>query len=238
MNEYTKPVYYSETDVDGYIRLDAVFDELSNIINYHSESIGKGAKYLLDIGRTWFVIGWHIRIYDHAKLLENITMKTWGHDLSAAFCSRNVTMKSGDKALVDADSLWAVYDMKRGMLTKIKDVDTEGYDYCDGLDMEGVDRKMSVNCTTLIGDVTFGRYDIDYNEHVNNMAYLKKAITYIENERAISDIKVVYCKQTKFGETLNLYMDEVEPSVYEMKMTGESEADVRVVMRIEAKERL
>lgn len=238
MNAYTKPVYYTETDIEGNIKVEAIIDEISNIINYHSETIGKGVKFLLDVGRTWFVIGWHIEILDYPKLLDEITMKTWGYDRTSSLCSRNVIMKRNEQMLVRVDSLWAVYSIDAGRLVKIEDIDFDGYDVAEPLDMVRVDRKMKADTGELVSEITFARADMDYNRHVTNTAYIKHAIGLIPEGEKIRDIKIIYNKQTKLSETLKVYMkiSQNTRKCYDFLMAGEDMKDVRVNIKIETGE--
>lgn len=233
MNTYEKKVLFSDLDANERMTMGSLIDALQDCVNINSESIGKGIEFMMERRRTWFAVGWNIEIKRFPKMFENLTVKTWPYDFTAALGYRNVIVKdeSGND-IVCADSIWTLVDMDTGSVCKIEEEDTRGYDLEERYPMEKLGRKLKLPKEFItVDEVTVKKSDIDYNGHMSNGKYIILANEYIPMDANVNRIRVEYKNQARYWEVLTIEQaEDKENSSLFIKIAGKEQGDIKAIV--------
>jgi acyl-ACP thioesterase len=102
-------------------------------------------------------------------------------------------------------------DLQNLRPTKPTEEVLNGYDIREKLDMEYKPRKIALKGTAVEGEsFKIRKYQIDSNQHVNNVEYVKLAMETQPVDKEITGLRVEYKKSAHYGDTLKtlIYTDD------------------------------
>ena len=181
---------------------------LQDAATEHGEEIGVGWNALDRNGMLWVLSKIKIT-FDVPVTKENgrFTLYTWPLAPNRFFAERCFAAV-GDRQLFSATSMWSMIskterkilpatimnNMFRGEYSSI---------HCDtSADFARVRLDDSFR---LAYDTTVFRSDLDQNGHVNNTNYVNYALNVLDTQEKIKGIEIVYHKELKLGEKLQVY---------------------------------
>ncbi len=234
MYSYNKKILFSDIDASSNMSLYSIMNAMQDCVNINSESIGRGIDYMLGAGRTWFAIGWNIKIKRFPRMFEDVVVKTWPYDFGVSFGMRNIIIEdSNGEVIICADSIWTLVDIETGRPTKITEEDSKGYDLYERYDMEAMSRKIKVpKESEIIDKVVVRRSSVDYNGHMSNGEYIRLASDYLTFDKKITGIKVEYKTQAKLGEEL-VVKKYTEDNANGFIIAGARDDDTKAVVKFE-----
>jgi acyl-ACP thioesterase len=234
-------VRYSECDELGNLTPLALINYLQDCTLFHSESIGRGADYMRRQNKAWLIAAWQIEILQLPRFYDDIRVSTWCHTMTHTLASRNFVIDDArGTRLVQADSLWFVYDVARGRATRIEEDQHVYLTDEPPLDMPRTMRKLPIEGVGITtGSVVVGERHLDTNRHVNNAQYLGMATDALAELTAggaaalragISRICVQYRQQARLGDVIvpTVHGDGAARTVVLADETGEAYAVVRL----------
>jgi len=161
---------------------------------------------------TWIIIGWRIKVFNRLKWNEEFTSTTWSRKLEKIYAYRDYKIcdKNGDLVAI-ASSRWVFIEFKTnsikvppaGLLERYKSED---------IPIFGVDEFKKLRepeNQKLVYSYAIKKRDIDWNDHVNNIAYIDMIQEALAEDVEIDEIEVLYKKECKYGATVNVYCAEV-----------------------------
>lgn len=222
MFELEKIISYRDADASLTMTTSAIIDVMQDVINAHSDAVGRGIDYMYRVKRAWFLVGWNIQIKRLPKIHEKLVIKTWPRSVTASLSSRNIIFfDASGEAIVCADSTWALMDIDVMRPTRIKPEDIEPYGIEDGYPMEDMGRRIAIDSEPSWKEkLSVRRTDIDFNGHMGNANYVKYASEYIPEGVVLKGIRVDYKQQTKHGDVLDIYVSEDSDKAI-IRMDGE-----------------
>ncbi len=209
-------VRFSETGEDGHLSPGGVIDYFQDCSTFHSQAVGGGPEELFKDNRAWIINYWQVEIFDLPKLGDKITVETWPHAFRKFIGNRNFVLKNeaGD-VCARADSIWALYDMKKNFPSVMSQEEIDLYEVEPRLDMEEKPRKIRVSGDfEKCGSFTAMRDRLDANYHVNNGQYIKLAYNYVPMDHKISSIRVEYKVSIKQGDKVDVFTCRKEGLLY------------------------
>lgn len=206
-------IRYSECDEHGTLTLLSLLNYLQDSSTFHAEDLFHGVSDLSERGLAWLIAAWQIRIGRLPRFCDHVSVSTWVHSMSKTLSSRNYIMADENGTpLVQADSLWFVYDAALGRPVRIPN---DQHIYLTGdkpLDLPPTQRRLSVTGTfDPAPEVTVGELHLDTNRHVNNAQYLGMATDAIasclgdQTEHRADDIESIciqYKQQARLGDII------------------------------------
>ena len=119
-----------------------------------------------------------------------------------------------------ATSKWVLFDLKKGLLTKITNDFKAMYKEVDKhvFDNPVIEKLKEPENSQMVCEYKVQRRDIDTNHHVNNLIYLDLAYEilpdYILSNTNFKNVEIMYKHEAKFGETLHLFYAENNNSTF------------------------
>ncbi len=237
MYELKKRILYSDIDDKGYMLPGRVATWFQDCINAHSQDIDRGIDYMVETGRTWFLVAWNIEIKRLPQKYENMTLATWGYDYKRSLGFRNVTMKDeAGEVCACGDSLWSMVDLHTGKPLRINDDDMQGYIIAPKYEnMTYLPRKIEAEGDyEKVGTLWVRRSEIDYNGHMSNDKYIDLACEFLPEDFPLYRIRGEYKAQTKYRESMDFYRAVTKDRVL-IKMVGEENGEEKCVVEFSSK---
>lgn len=113
--------------------------------------------------------------------------------------------------IVRAASIWTLVDTEKHCPAKLTPEMQDAYEMAPKLAMEYAPRKI-----VLLGDgeeqehFKVRKYQIDSNQHMNNVEYVRLAMETIPDEAKIRELRVEYRKAALFGDEVTVIVTKAE----------------------------
>ncbi|MCR4661138.1 MAG: hypothetical protein K5765_03945 [Clostridia bacterium] len=220
MSEFCKKIRIlaEHTNFHGQLRLKSLMSFFQEISIAHTEFLGNGREKTFDKGLSWIIIAERFKVTRLPKFDETISIITYPGSTMRFFMPKYYEIyDENNNLIIQCSSMWALIDVKKRTFA-----DPEKYN----IHFEGVTKgneldiplKMPVPDLnkTASGKVNFS--DVDLNGHLNNTAYINKALDLIDNKYLIShDIQEVYInfrKEIKIDEEYVVKYDKIDNNFY------------------------
>ncbi|MBN1296828.1 hypothetical protein JXA80_08595 [bacterium] len=178
----TFPVLSHDVDVTGFLRIDALLGLLHETAWRHAERSGCGFKHLQQFNLLWVISRFSMRILHRPSRGETVLIRTWPRQINRLFAYRDFEIRDHhDDTLCVATGMWIIIDH-----TSRKPVNMLSFKDFFGLHNQTVlDNHIAKLRIPDTRDYcyyhTVSWLDLDFNDHVNNLNYLRWVI------RAIPD---------------------------------------------------
>ncbi len=210
MYTFDSRVRYSETDLNGDLKIEALMNYFQDCSTFQSEDLGVGIGYLQENHVAWMVIYWQIDILRLPRLGERIRIGTSPYSIKGIIGLRNFMMETAEgERLVNVNSVWSLIDMEKQLPVRVFPSMVEKYELFPKFDMEYTSRKIVVPETDgrALPPVEVTEEMLDSNRHVNNAQYVRLAQAQLSEHQKITRMRVEYLKQAHLG-------DGIFPVVY------------------------
>lgn len=213
MYTFSGRVRFSETDPNGDLKMESLIDYFQDCSTFQSEDLGVGVEYLQKDHLAWLVNYWQIDILELPHLGDSIVAGTSPYEIKGFMGLRNFMLETADgKRLVNANSVWSLIDMDKGLPTRASEEIVGAYELFPKFDMEYLPRKIRVpkEGGEEKEPIRITEQFLDSNHHVNNGQYVRLAMAYGPESAEISRLRVEYKKQAYLG-------DVILPRVYPLQ---------------------
>ena len=246
MYSFSSRVRYSEVGEGGVLTPAALLGYLQDGALFQSEALGVGVTHANEVGHRWLLAAWEVQIAELPRFADEIVVSTWATSFKGLFAHRNFTLDRAGERLVNADSLWFMYndDTGRPMRPPAEEITPYEADLRDDapLDMPPVQRKIDLPGTGVpMPPVAVTQAHIDTNHHVNNAQYVNIALGALSESRLASSgaapgrvpgslcrLDVQYCTAARLGDTIYPRIHALEDGCV-VDLADEGEASYAVV---------
>lgn len=203
---YTKEyeIKFYEVDYKKQLKESVLLNFLQDIAAVHAEELGFGYSYISEKKLGWFLLKYHLKVFNYPQNITKINIKTWPKSINKLSCQRDfeVFLPDGEKiaavcsswVLVDAVSKKIMQPLKvlNSFLTKNEDAFETNFPKIT--EPQNISHKK-------IFEVKYD--DIDINQHVNNANYLVWGLETLDfdfrSTHVIKELEIQYKKEMKYG---------------------------------------
>ena len=121
----------------------------------------------------------------YPKYKENIIIRTWLSGYSAIKGIReNIIYDEHFNIIGRAKGLWVFFDIKRRRPIQIFDAIKEKWSFCneESINYDIIKKIEAIDSSKYIKEFKVNRFDVDTNQHVNNIRYLQWVMDSIPDE--------------------------------------------------------
>ena len=170
---------------------------------------------------TWIIYKWKINFNREIKENEIIKIKTWPSGFDKIYSYREFACyDKNEKLLFKATAVFLLIDIKNKKPVRLSKDIIDLYDIYEKRNFSEIERIDSVKDIKKLASFDVRKSDIDYNKHVNNSVYFSWIFDAIPEEilenKFISDINLIYNKEIKKGESVEVYSNDTY-SYFEIK---------------------
>jgi medium-chain acyl-[acyl-carrier-protein] hydrolase len=205
MYTFSGRIRYSETNQEGYLKIESLIDYFQDCSTFQSEDLGIGIEYLTRDHLAWMVNAWQLDILRLPRLGERIVVGTSPYELKGFMGLRNFMLETADgERLVSANSIWSLFNMEKGVPERVTQKIASSYELAPKFDMEYLPRKIAVPEEGGVPEkeILITEQFLDSNHHVNNGQYVRLAMAFCPKGQAVSRVRVEYKKQAYLGEII------------------------------------
>jgi acyl-ACP thioesterase len=209
----------------------AILDSFENAATFEAQSGVVSMENLAKMNIVWVLSSWQIVVERRPKLFENIKIFTSPYDFKGFLGYRNFWIEGEDgEVVVKASSIWTLLDTHSLRPIKPTKEVLNGYDIREKLDMEYAPRKISVKGEPVEGEsFKIRKYQIDSNQHVNNVEYVKLAMETLPECYDIRQVRVEYKKSAHYGDTLKAIVYNNDTATHQVVLENENDEIMAVV---------
>jgi acyl-ACP thioesterase len=231
MYTYNIKVGYSVTDSTLTMTIPAILDCFEDAATYEAETGAVSMENLARLGIVWVLSSWQIVIERRPRLFENIKIYTAPYDFKGFLGYRNFWIEGENgEVIVKASSIWTLLNTANLRPTKPTEEVLEGYKLMEKLDMDYKPRKIAIKGNPIEGEsFKIRKYQIDSNQHVNNVEYVKLAMETLPIDKEITGLRVEYKKSAHYGDTLKTLIYNGDTDTHQVVLEDEN-GDVTAII--------
>lgn len=201
MKKYTIeiPVHFSDSDATGCMSPVSIMRAMIESSMRHSESVRTE-----DFRDIWVLYQWDVEFSYFPKPGTRLTATTWTTGFYKFYAYRNFLLKEGERVVAQAKTTWLLLaeQSKRPMRVPPSFARLYGSDL---LPVQPADEKEVLPFEgTRNLEITVRSYEIDPNQHVNNLVYadwvLEAVPLSFRNNHALQRLVLTYRKQVLYPE--------------------------------------
>ena len=209
---------WHDTDASRRVRPSALLVYMQETSNRHVAAGGTSLDELRDEKGLAFILS-KLRISFRRPLaaFEDIKVETFTCPSRGYASTRCFRILSGEEVIAEADTLWALVDIKDKALKRTEE---SGYPFDDEeplcLDLPTRTRAPSSVELRQVGTRTILYSDIDYNMHMNNTRYPDMLCDYMPLEKVgrVRGMTLSYLREASYGDTLAVLRGEDGDKIY------------------------
>lgn len=213
--EKTIEVFSFQIDPSGKLRWSALADMMQEVAWKHADSRDFGQK-LFDLGLMWVLSRFEIKVHQMPTWGEKIIIKTAGRGIHKLFALREFLIEDiQGNILAEAMSAWLLLDIKsKRPLRPAQALPAELFN--PNPDETLMPSKIITNKLTKSDTTIRVRYsDLDMNNHVNNVSYIRWVEDFCYEERIhFSELLINYISEATFGEEIEILFHCTNENAY------------------------
>lgn len=189
---------------------------LEEIASLHSETVGYGVNDIKTKKKVWLLMDWKLKVIERPKYGDTLKLKTWARPIEKHFfyTYRDFEVFCNDKKVAIATSKWVLFDLEKNKIIKITDdilklYNPENENIFEEKDILKIQEPENSEFKLKYQVI---RADIDVNNHMHNLNYLKLAYevlpeeVYLNSEK--NNVKIMYKHQILLGDKVKCYYTE------------------------------
>ena len=239
MNKYTYTKKLNITDVgfDGSTAINNVMDLFQQAVTLHTEIMGVDTPSINEkYNAKWFIVSAHFEFNKMPRIYDDITVHTWPLPASAIKFPRAFVLENDKgETLATCMTQWCTVDRDSGEFVRASVIKMPFDEYITDDPTTERGRVPNTPCDTLCYERKMLTSDIDMNNHVNNVAYIRMAMDcFSTKELSAMDIKsfdISFKNQCFEGDTVSFYKQTTEDgwlieakiedkTIFKAKITG------------------
>ncbi|MDD4066470.1 MAG: thioesterase [Clostridia bacterium] len=223
-NEYE--IKYSDCDKNGNILLTRLLSYAQEASTLHTDLVGCTFNYMIDNKIGWILLENYSKVNSYPKLGDKIIVKTWLNPIEKLFIIRNYVIEDiNGNILFESYTKWIMYSFEkmRPIHIPIEVENMYSFDEKKGITFEDFDFSRITDYDNIFSNVViYG--DIDTNWHMNNIAYVIKAIDtmtidFLESH-IVNDILVRYNHQLVYKDKYAVQVKKIDNNKYAYIING------------------
>lgn len=192
---------------NGEVKINHLVNYLIETSSYQSIELGLDNEKLLDMGYTWMIYKWKIKIKRYPRSHEKIKIKTWASGFRNINAFREFEIYCGEEKILEASAIFLLINLENRKPIKIPEEIAKIYGYNDNRIFKSIKRINEPENLEILNRFSYKilQADLDFNDHVNNSVYLE--LIYEAMDKDLSQVKfkeisVNYINELKLGDEI------------------------------------
>ena len=227
IDSYTVHSYYA--DFTRHLTVPAVLNFLQESAWHHAASNGFGWQELMDKGQIWVLSLMKVKIDRLPDWDEKVQLLTWSKGGKGLYAYRDFELfDMNGKKLASASSAWLILDAKTRRPQRTDDF---GKQFPSNPNRSAMDEDVvrdheqdKAECTSFFEVSTS---DIDMNEHVNNVCYVRWALDAFSvdflQKNTVKEINISFLSEAIEGDKVGVCLTSADDKKYRAVVVRESD---------------
>lgn len=202
-----KRVAYSEIGSDGLMTIPAILETLQDCATFHTQDVGMTLDWLMKNNLAWVTASWHLKIRRFPAFGEELEIETRPYRLAHSIGKRAFEIRTyhgtqESESLILADSQWVFSDVVRGKSVNFPEDIAERYGIDEPFEGSVSPRRRLRPVPDMKAHeaLVVGRGQLDTNNHVNNVQYVRMAMPYFPDN--IHEFMIEYLRSAHLGDVI------------------------------------
>ena len=203
----------------------------------HAQVLGIGAADMMKHQKFWVTVHNRIDFTGRAWLVDELQASTWAEpcDPDSVRCFRGYSLMKGGKQIAIARTQWAILGADGKALPFKESGFPRDYTYpeAEGIRDEPAWMEDDFTDRDVCGEFTVRSTDIDFGNHMNNVAYVRKFLDQFPSDQitgsAVRSIEIHYGHPCLEGKTLKIYRRQ-EGSTFRMCIRNSKEQTAALLL--------
>lgn len=207
----------SMCDDSACLGIPNTFGLFMDIATIHAESLGVGAKAMLEQGLFWLTVKTRVRFHRRPSMMELVTAATWPGIPGQMRCMRYYTLTGEDQTLLaEGKTEWAVLEQKTGKLHSVAEIYPKELELTDEMVCRAPFARLNKDFSDCQEIYRFSvrSTDIDLGGHMNNTAYVHRLLeafsTSEQKKMNLQEVEVNFRMPCYEGDVLSLRKRQTE----------------------------
>jgi acyl-ACP thioesterase len=218
----------AETGPHGVMPLTLLADRVIEMATMHADLLGVGHDRMEADGQAWVLSRLSIEMTGYPAHDDDYTLTTWVESFNHRFSERDFEITVGDRVIGYARTVWAAINLASrgvGNLEALSPLAEAVNDKPCPIARQGRLRG-TVDGDRLSFPYTVAYRDIDFNRHVNSVAYIRLlldawTLDYHDRFQA-RRLDVAYLHEARYGDTVSLNRSAADGAVSVADITDSS----------------
>lgn len=204
MYKYEMRVGYSKTGPDLKMTIPAILDSFQDAATYEAQNGKNTMDFFSKNNLVWVLSAWQISIKRRPKIDETIKIITFPYDFKGFLGYRNFYISTmDDEVIVKGNSIWTLINTEKKRPQKPTEEILAGYELLEKLDMDYAPRKIELSSNgESYESFKVYKHQIDSNNHMNNVEYVKLAMEFVPVDKEVNEIRVEYKNSAYAGDII------------------------------------
>lgn len=230
-------VRYHDTDFNEIVSPSHIFKYIQEAATNQMKGERPSYRELLNQNKAFILSGIRVELYEPLYHGEKITVSTWGCEARGFTFPRSYRITRGDDVVCEANSTWALVDIKDKKLVRADSV-TLNYSLDEPISLENPIRfRIPAELQmSLVGEYTVRYSDTDVNGHMNNTNYPDMLINALPNpeNKLVRSIAISYQNEARKGDYLKIYMGKTDGKYYMRSVHSDGRINVEAEIKAQA----
>ena len=223
---------WHDTDANRIVTTSKILMYMQETGNLQCKDFGNPLDEMRDEKGQGFILGSiSLKVFKPIYAYEDIEVFTWCKETRGFSFLRYFEIVRDGEVVASASSTWALVDINNKTLVRGDESMDKFYPIDAPMDESILLKKVRIKRDaplTQIGERRIMFSDIDYNMHMNNTKYPDMVFDFLPERESsyISEIALSYAKEAAYGDTLGVYLGEVDADGY-IEVVTKNSADER-----------
>ena len=192
---------------NGEVKINYLVNYLIETSSYQSIELGLDNEKLLDMGYTWMIYKWKIKIKRYPRSHEKIKIKTWASGFKNINAFREFEIYCGEEKILEASAIFLLINLENRKPIKIPEEIAKIYGSNDNRIFKRIKRINEPEDLERLDRFSYKilNRDLDFNDHVNNSVYLELIYEAMDKDLSqanFKEISVNYINELKLGDEI------------------------------------
>lgn len=199
-----------ETGPEGEMPVTLVAERVIEMATNHADLLGVGYEAMIRENQAWVLSRLSIEMTRYPSVNEDYRISTWVSSFNRRFSERDFEISTLDgEPLGYARTIWAAIDLSSrgvgelGIVTRLADVIVDR-----PCPIAAAPRLSAISGDYKFCDYRFSYRDIDFNRHVNSVAYIRLLLDSwpleFHDSYRVKRIDTAYLHEARYGDRVDL----------------------------------
>jgi acyl-ACP thioesterase len=199
-----------DTDHSGKVKITSICNYIQEIAGMHADDLQWGIEKLQERNLSWVLSRLKLKVFEYPQWKETLTIETWPTGIEGLFGNRDFKILNEEgKVIMIATSSWLVINFKTKRPVRPNEVINNISSNPNELLFEKPLKKLKVQDSNSNEEIIHVHFsDIDINQHVNNVKYIKWIIDSCPKDNLlnmeIDELEVNFLHEAKLDDYLQV----------------------------------
>lgn len=208
-------IHYFSTDIKRNLRITSLMKFFEDIAILQSESLGVGLDYYEKENCAWVMYKWNIKIYKYPKFMDEIKITTIPNAYKKFYANRLFEVRDkNNELLAEGNSIWIFLNTENKRPAAVPQMFGDLYEMNPGNEIVNIENPKAPGNPTHEKEFQVRYFDIDTNDHVNNVQYVEWALEAIpieiKNNYTLKRLQTIYKKEVNLGDRIKSQAEIIE----------------------------